>query len=78
MSGLAIAQPQYEPLVDAFVAADYLGFSAVTVRRMARRGELPCIPFSAGQRTVWRFRISELEKFTQELRTELKGVPHAA
>ena len=56
----------FEPLVDTETAAKYLGFSAQTVRRMAEVGKIPCVPFTlTGKRTVYKFRLSDLEKNTQ-------------
>lgn len=52
-----------EPLINADQAAEYLGCSIVTVRRMSRRGELPCVHF----RRRWKFRMSELQKYVNGL-----------
>lgn len=38
---------------------------------MAREGKLPCVPFPAGSRTVWRFRMSDLQEHVQKI---TKGV----
>ena len=38
-----------------------LGFTPVTVRRMAKAGQLPGRPMGTGKGVFWRFRISEIE-----------------
>lgn len=53
---------QPEPLVSAEVVSKYLGFTAIQVRKMAREGRITSVPFPAGKRTSWRFRMSDLEK----------------
>ena len=61
-------RPQ-EPLVGLRLAAEYLGMSKLTVRRMAHAGQIPAIafPHSNGKHT-YRFRFSELEAFINGLR----------
>jgi excisionase family DNA binding protein len=61
------AMNKLEPLVGANEAAEYLSMSAVTVRQMAREGRIPAIPFKAGTRTLWRFRLSDLAAHTKSI-----------
>ncbi|QNI30823.1 helix-turn-helix domain-containing protein [Alloacidobacterium dinghuense] len=61
------SQPQFEPLVSAEVAGKYLGFSGEKVRQMAREGTIPCVPFPGRKRTVWRFRISDLQEYVTKI-----------
>jgi excisionase family DNA binding protein len=58
-----------EPLVGAEEAAEYLGFSALTVRRMAHEGRLPSIAFPVGRtgKFTHRFRFSELKAYLSTL-----------
>ena len=49
-----------EPLVTPEEAANFLRISPVTVKKMAREGDLPAHPIRNGIRKRWRFRISEL------------------
>jgi len=51
-----------EPFVTAEEAARFLHISPVTVKKMARKGNLPAHPIGDGVRKRWRFRISELAK----------------
>lgn len=59
-----------EPLIGANEAAQYLGFSSLTVRRMARDGRLPSIAFPMGKsgRSTHRFRVSELKVYLTSLK----------
>lgn len=63
-----IDQP-LEPLIKARQAAEYLGFTALTVRRMARDGRLPCIAFPMGRsgKHTHRFRVSDLQTYLATL-----------
>ncbi len=58
-----------EPLINANEAAEYLGFSSLTVRRMAHEGRLPSIAFPRGRtgKFTHRFRVSELQEFLSTL-----------
>lgn len=58
---MSIEDFKFEPLVGAKEAAKYLGFLEVQVRRMARETRIPSIPFQAGTRTMWKFRLSDLQ-----------------
>jgi hypothetical protein len=58
---LKLLDPNIEPLVDAEIAGQYLGYAAVTVRKHARENRIPSVPVPCGARTTWRFRISELQ-----------------
>lgn len=71
------AEFESEPLVDTKTAARYLGFSEVQVRRMAKAGMIPCVPFKADKRTVYKFRISALQAHTQAVYLS-NGVVNAA
>ena len=62
-----------EPLVGANEAAEYLSMSAITVRQMAREGRIPAIPFPAGTRTQWRFRLSDLAAHTRSIFSSRRG-----
>lgn len=52
-----------EPFVDAERAAGFLSMPRKTLLAMARRGDLPGHPLGHGQRKVWRFRLSELDRW---------------
>jgi len=58
-----------EHLINANEAAEYLGFSSLTVRRMAHEGRLPSIAFPMGRtgKFTHRFRVSELQTFLSTL-----------
>ena len=49
-----------EPFVDANRAAEFLCLRPRRVLELARQGAIPAHPLGAGQRRVWRFRLSEL------------------
>lgn len=67
------AEPPMEPLIGAGEAAEYLGFSSLTVRRMAHDGRLPSIAFPLGkdklgnQKYLHRFRVSDLKAYLATL-----------
>jgi len=67
--GLRNTDRTKEPLVALRAAAEYLGMSSLTVRRMAHAGQVPAIAFprSRGKHT-YRFRLSELEAYVNSLR----------
>ncbi len=50
----------YEPFVDEFVVASFLGIEPRRVLEMARKGVIPAHPIG-GKRKTWRFRISEID-----------------
>lgn len=58
-----------EPLINAREAAEYLGFSSLTVRRMAHENRLPSIAFPVGRtsKCTYRFRASELKAYLTTL-----------
>lgn len=55
----------FEPFVDAKRAADFLAMSRKTLLSLARKGYLPGHPVGQGVRRVWKFRLSELERWMQ-------------
>lgn len=58
-----------EPLVNAKTAADYLGMHPRQVTRMASLGRIPYVGFPMGRsgRILYRFRMSELQAYTESL-----------
>lgn len=54
-----------EPFVDGERAAAFLSMPRKTILNMARKGSLPGHPVGLGRRKVWRFRISELDRWMQ-------------
>jgi hypothetical protein len=50
-----------ERLVGAIEVGKHIGFSDKTVLSMARNGEIPAIPFCHGSRTMYRFRLSDVD-----------------
>jgi excisionase family DNA binding protein len=59
MESFNLPEPQ-EPFVDAERAAAFLSLERKTLLELARKGRLPGYPIGAGQRRMWRFRLSEL------------------
>ena len=59
-------EAQYEALLDSKAVGKILGFSPLTVRRMAERKEIPAIPFGTDKRVVWRFRASSIYRHIDE------------
>ena len=63
-----------EPLIGAKEAAEYLGFSASTVRRMAHRGELPSYAHPRGTdrkgngKFQHRYRVSDLKAYLASIK----------
>jgi hypothetical protein len=51
---------QPEPFVDQLIAADFLSIRPRKLLELARSNVLPGHPIGAGERRMWRFRISEL------------------
>jgi predicted DNA-binding transcriptional regulator AlpA len=68
MEPLTFPAPQ-EPFVDAERAASFLAMSRKTLLAKSRSGRLPGHPIGEGPRKIWRFRLSELERWMQ---TEVK------
>jgi excisionase family DNA binding protein len=56
----------FEPLLDSQQAAELMRVHPETVKRRARSGEIPGMKFGK----LWRFRISALESFVQEMMQE--------
>jgi hypothetical protein len=54
-----------EPFVDAVRAAEFLAMPRKTLLSLARKGYLPGHPVGQGVRKVWKFRLSELERWMQ-------------
>jgi excisionase family DNA binding protein len=54
---------EFEPLLDSHQAAELMHVHPETVKRRARRGEIPAVKFGK----VWRFRASGLEAYIQKL-----------
>jgi excisionase family DNA binding protein len=53
----------FEPLLDSQQAAELMHVHPQTVKRRARRGEIPGLKFGK----VWRFRASGLEAYIRNL-----------
>jgi excisionase family DNA binding protein len=53
----------FEPLLDSEEAAALLKIHPKTLQRMARRGEIPGIQIGK----LWRFRVSELAHWVQQI-----------
>ena len=65
--------PIAERLMKSDEAAEYLGFSPLTVRRMACKGLLPCYAFPCGNgKFIRRFKMSELVEFVASLHRSAK------
>lgn len=73
MTVLVFKSQEFEPFVKAEQAAEFLGFSPITVRRMSRDGELPCVRFARGRGHVWRYRMSELAQYVQSGKRLISG-----
>ena len=54
---------EFEPLLDSQQAADLLQVHPETLKRRARRGEIPGVKFGK----VWRFRASSLDAYIRNL-----------
>ena len=54
---------EFEPLLDSQQAADLMHVHPETLKRRARRGEIPGIKFGK----VWRFRASALDAYIRNL-----------
>lgn len=57
-----------EPYIAAERAADFLSLSRKTLLKLARKGKVPAHPVGEGRRKLWRFRLSELDRW---IRTEV-------
>lgn len=57
--------PALEPYIEAGRAAAYLSMSRKTLLKKARAGRLPGHPIGDGRKKMWRFRISELDRWMQ-------------
>ena len=57
--------PSSEPYIEAARAAAYLSMSRKTLLKKARSGRLPGHPIGDGRKKMWRFRISELDRWMQ-------------
>jgi excisionase family DNA binding protein len=53
----------FEPLLDSQQAAELMHVHPETVKRRARRGEIPGLKFGK----LWRFRASGLEEYIRKL-----------
>ncbi|MDW5267412.1 MULTISPECIES: helix-turn-helix domain-containing protein [Acidobacteriaceae] len=53
----------FEPLLDSQQAAELMHVHPETVKRRARRGEIPGLKFGK----LWRFRASGLEQYVRNL-----------
>jgi excisionase family DNA binding protein len=53
-----------ERLITTEQVAERLGLGAITVKRMVKRGDLPCLRFN---NSVVRFRLSDVEQFLRSL-----------
>jgi excisionase family DNA binding protein len=57
--------PVSEPYIEAGRAALYLSMSRKTLLKKARAGRLPAHPIGDERKKMWRFRISELDRWMQ-------------
>jgi len=73
MSDQKIGQQEFEPLLDSQQAAELTRVHPETVKRRARRGEIPGMKFGK----LWRFRISVLESFIQVMMQENQDISEA-
>jgi len=71
MNSLLGTVPPSEPYIEAGRAAAYLSMSRKTLLKKARSGRLPGHPIGDGRKKMWRFRISELDRWMQ---TEVTSV----
>jgi excisionase family DNA binding protein len=63
-------QQEFEPLLDSQQAAELMRVHPETVKRRARRGEIPGMKFGK----LWRFRVSVLESFIQGMMQENQDI----
>jgi excisionase family DNA binding protein len=59
----------FEPLLDSQQAAELMHVHPETVKRRARRGEIPGLKFGK----VWRFRASGLEAYIRNLMQQFEA-----
>ena len=59
-----------EPFVEANAAAEFLHYSARSIKQMAREGRIPAHPFGTGSRKRWYLLISEL---AEHLRSQVNS-----
>lgn len=65
---ITYTEQQVEPLIGSNEAAEFLGFSAMTIRRMAHDGRLPSIAFPTKDgKFRHRYRLSELQNYLNTL-----------
>jgi len=63
-----MTEPEYEPMLSSAEAARIIGFSSLTVKRMAAKGRLPGYAFPCGNgKFTYRFRLSELSDYLKSL-----------
>jgi excisionase family DNA binding protein len=70
-SSIPISTAIFESFVDAGRTALFLDVNRKTLLKLARKGRLPAHPLGDGRRKLWRFRISELDRWMQ---TELTSI----
>ena len=59
-----------ERFVEADAAAEFLYYSARSIKQMAREGRIPAHPFGTGSRKRWYFLLSEL---AEHLRSQVNS-----
>jgi hypothetical protein len=68
-----------ERFVDSQTAAKFLSVSQKWILLLARQGKIPAYPLGQGQqRSIWRFRLSELAKAMDERTIYRKGMETVA
>jgi excisionase family DNA binding protein len=55
-----------ERFVDSVVAAKFLSIQRGQLLELARAGKIPAYPIGEGRRRLWRFRLSDLAKATEQ------------
>ena len=72
-------QQEPERFVDSQTAAKFLSVSQKWILLLARQGEIPAYPLGQGQqRSIWRFRLSELAKAMEKRMIYRKGMDTVA
>jgi excisionase family DNA binding protein len=66
MTDLKNGKEEFEPLLDSQQVAELMQVHPETVKRRARRGEIPGLKFGK----LWRFRASVLESCVREMMQE--------
>lgn len=70
-----VSAEKQEPFVTPDEAAAFLRMSPVTIKKMAREGQIPAHPIGEGPRKRWRFLISELAThMSSRVNSELSSV----